>query len=222
MSGVLANILKEIKGTVALAFSHQQEDVAVLDILLKSNRDDFEVFTLDTLKLFPETYAFNREIENFFGISIKSYAPESAVAKELEAELGEYGIRESIENRKRCCRIRKVDGLRIALTGKGAWITGLRAAQSLTRAGLEFIEYDNTHKLIKINPIVNWSDEDVRSYTEEHSLPVHPLYRAGYKSIGCAPCTRPVADGEDIRAGRWWWEDPEKKECGLHSVSFNR
>jgi phosphoadenosine phosphosulfate reductase len=216
MTETLEKILEKITGRVALAFSHQREDVVVLDMLLKCRRKDVEVFTLDTLKLFPETYAFNREVEKFFKIKIKRYRPDIAADRQLEDELGEFGMRESIENRKLCCRVRKVDGLKIALSGKSAWITGLRAAQSATRAELELLEYDKTHGLIKINPIVHWSEEEVKSYTEENRLPVHQLYGAGYKSIGCAPCTRPVEEWEDPRAGRWWWENAEKKECGLH------
>lgn len=216
MINTLAKILEKINGTVALAFSHQREDVAVLDMLLKCRRADIEIFTLDTLKLFTETYSFNNEIEKFFKVEIKRYHPDTNAARELEEELGESGIRESVEKRKRCCRVRKVDGLKTALSGKSAWITGLRAAQSVTRTEFDLLEYDKTYGLIKINPIVHWSGEDVKNYTKEHSLPVHPLYSSGYKSIGCAPCTRPVEDGEDERAGRWWWEGFEKKECGLH------
>jgi phosphoadenosine phosphosulfate reductase len=213
----LSNILKKINGAVALAFSHQQEDAAVLDMLLKCGiRGSFEVFTLDTLKLFPETYAFNQEVERFFGVSIKSYTPNIEIVQELERELGEYGVRDSVENRKKCCRIRKVDGLKAALAGKSAWITGLRAAQSVTRRALEPLEYDSVHELIKINPIAHLSDEELASYTKDNNLPVHPLYQLGYKSIGCACCTRPVKADEDARAGRWWWEEPDKKECGLH------
>jgi phosphoadenosine phosphosulfate reductase len=136
--------------------------------------------------------------------------------RRLEAKLGEFGIKESIGNRKECCRVRKVEGLKTALAGKSAWITGLRAGQSVTRSGLNIMEYDELHGLVKINPIARWSAEELKNYTEANNLPVHPLYKGGYKSIGCAPCTRPVAEGEDIRAGRWWWEDPDRKECGLH------
>jgi phosphoadenosine phosphosulfate reductase len=217
MKIVLPDIFEKINGHVALAFSHQREDVAVLDMLLKCRgAEKVEIFTLDTLELFPETYAFNREVEEFFGISVKIYCPDPVLTEELENEQGEYGIRESIEKRKRCCYVRKVKSLKCALEGKSAWITGLRAEQSVTRSGLALLEYDEAHGLIKINPLVHWSEKDVSDYTEKYGLPVHPLYKAGYKSIGCFPCTRPTAEGEAPRAGRWWWEDADKKECGLH------
>ena len=155
-------------------------------------------------------------MEKFFGITIKRYGPEAGAAADLEEKLGPWGIRESLENRQLCCRVRKLEPLGRALAGKSAWITGLRAAQSPTRRDLQVLEYDKAHGLIKINPLVDWSDEELASYAARHQLPLHPLYEQGFTSIGCAPCTRAIKPGEDIRAGRWWWENPEHKECGLH------
>jgi phosphoadenosine phosphosulfate reductase len=212
----LPDILSKIRGTVALAFSHQAEDAAALHLVLQCGPESLEVFTLDTGKLFPETLAYHAEAERFFGISIKKYAPGRGAAEELEKKLGEWGMRESLENRHLCCGLRKLEPLRRALEGKSAWITGLRAAQSVTRAGLRVLEYDEQNGLIKINPLAAWTDADLAAYIERHALPVHPLYGKGFKSIGCAPCTRAVGEGEDIRAGRWWWENPEHRECGLH------
>jgi phosphoadenosine phosphosulfate reductase len=212
----LADILDKIKGPVALAFSYQAEDVAALHLTLRYAPEPPEVFTLDTRKLFPETLAYHEAVEKFFNIAIVRYFPDSGGAEKLERELGEWGMRESLENRHLCCGVRKVEPLRRALEGKSAWITGLRAAQSVTRAGLGVLEYDEKNGLLKINPLVSWTDADLFGYIEKHGLPLNPLYAKGFKSIGCAPCTRAVGENEDIRAGRWWWENPEHKECGLH------
>jgi phosphoadenosine phosphosulfate reductase len=130
-------------------------------------------------------------------------------------------MRESLDNRHLCCHVRKVEPLHRALKGKSAWITGLRAAQSVTRSELQVVEYDEKLNLFKINPIAFWSDEELFGYIKKHNLPLNPLYKQGFKSIGCKPCTRAVSEGEDVRAGRWWWENPEHKECGLHIRSQN-
>jgi phosphoadenosine phosphosulfate reductase len=240
-TNALRNILNAIKGPIALAFSHQAEDVAALHLVLQYKMEScaqragahgagahgadalgagalwaLEVFTLDTGKLFPETLAYHEEVEKFFGIAIKKYHPDQNAVQKLEEELGEWGMRESLDKRHHCCHIRKVEVLRQALAGKSAWITGLRAAQSITRANLQIFEYDENNGLLKINPLADWSDTDLSAYIKTHNLPVNPLYGKGFKSIGCAPCTRAVKENEDIRAGRWWWENPEHKECGLH------
>jgi phosphoadenosine phosphosulfate reductase len=216
MKPTVQNILDKINGTIALAFSYQAEDVAALHLLLQSKVTSFEVFTLDTHKFFPETETYHEDVERFFHITIKRYYPDPTEVEKLEAELGEWGMRWSLENRHQCCEIRKVNPLAKALVGKSAWVTGLRQAQSITRADLTLLEYDEQYDLFKINPLVLWSDADLSEYIEANKLPVHPLYAQGFKSIGCAPCTRAVKEGEDIRAGRWWWENPEHKECGLH------
>jgi phosphoadenosine phosphosulfate reductase len=215
-AALLPRIVEKIKGPIALAFSYQAEDVAALHLLLQCGIVGLEVFTLDTLKLFPETFSYHDELENFFHITIKKYAPDAAEVKDLESKLGEWGMRESLENRHLCCQVRKVTPLGKILAGKSAWVTGLRSSQSVTRSGLTVLEYDEKFGLIKINPLFDWSEEDLSAYIKEHGLPLNPLYAKGFTSIGCAPCTRAVKPGEDIRAGRWWWENPEHKECGLH------
>jgi phosphoadenosine phosphosulfate reductase len=212
----LADILRKIKGPVALAFSHQAEDAAALHLALGCGQRPPEVFTLDTGKLFPETLAYHEEAEKFFGLRIKKYSPGGEDLRVLEEKLGAWGMRESLENRRLCCHVRKVLPLRKALAGKSAWITGLRAVQAVTRAGLQALEYDAANGLIKINPLAAWTDEDLAGYVAEHGIPLHPLYGKGFQSIGCSPCTRAVREGEDARAGRWWWESPGHKECGLH------
>jgi phosphoadenosine phosphosulfate reductase len=213
---VLSRLLKTIRGPVGLAFSYQAEDAAALHLLSRYGADNLEVFTLDTNKLFPETADYHRELERFFNITIHTYYPDPEEEKVLEAELGEWGMRESLEKRHLCCDVRKVRPLQRILAGKNAWVTGLRSAQSLTRSGLTVLEWDEKFSLVKINPLADWSDADLAAYIEKHRIPLNPLYAKGFKSIGCAPCTRAVQEGEDIRAGRWWWENPEHKECGLH------
>ncbi|MDR2637755.1 MAG: phosphoadenylyl-sulfate reductase [Zoogloeaceae bacterium] len=213
---ILADILDALAGDVALAFSHQAEDVVVLHLLKTHARRPVEVFTLDTQKLFPQTEAYHAAVERFFALSIHRVLPAPEEIGPLEADLGPWGMRHSLENRHRCCDTRKVAPLKRALAGKSAWITGLRAAQSVTRTALQRLEYDETHRLIKINPIASWSEQEVFDYVACHGLPLHPLYGEGFRSIGCAPCTRAVGPDEDLRAGRWWWENPEHKECGLH------
>jgi phosphoadenosine phosphosulfate reductase len=213
---LLPAILNKIQGPLALAFSHQAEDVASLHLALQYAPESLEVFTLDTGKLFPETLSYHEKVEEFFKISIKKYVPIQEETAKLERKLGEWGMRDSLENRHLCCQVRKVEPLGRVLKGKSAWITGLRACQSVTRTNLQVLEFDEKNGLFKINPLAAWTDEDLAAYIEEYNLPINPLYSQGFKSIGCAPCTRPVASGEDIRAGRWWWENPEHKECGLH------
>jgi phosphoadenosine phosphosulfate reductase len=212
----LSRITGSIQGSVAMAFSYQWEDAAALHLLLRCGLPDLEVFTLDTKKLFPQITEYHKRVEEFFGIAIQTYGPDPEEEKELETKLGEWGMRESLENRHLCCRIRKIHPLRKILGKKSAWVTGLRSAQSVTRADIKILEYDEQFGLIKINPLFDWTAEDLAAYVEKYKLPANPLYGEGFTSIGCAPCTRPVKAGEDIRAGRWWWENPEHKECGLH------
>jgi phosphoadenosine phosphosulfate reductase len=213
---MLSSVLRSIDGKIALSFSAQAEDIVALDIALKTGAKNIEIFTLDTLKHFRECLAYLREVESFYGVKIKRYKPNRSAANDLEKKLGEFGMRESLENRRECCRIRKVEPLNRALRGKAAWITGLRAAQSATRSAIQIVEFDEKYKLLKINPIALWSEREVFDYIDRFNLPINPLYNRGFKSVGCAPCTRAVKEGEDIRAGRWWWENPEHKECGLH------
>jgi phosphoadenosine phosphosulfate reductase len=215
-AGLLFSITEKIRGPIALAFSYQAEDTAALHLLLGCGLKDLEVFTLDTKKFFPETAEYHKRLEEFFGLSIKKQYPDAEEEAKLEKDLDEWGMRESLENRHRCCEVRKVKPLQKILVGKSAWVTGLRSSQSVTRTDLQILEYDEKFNLIKINPLADWSDGDLSEYIARHDLPQNPLYAKGFKSIGCAPCTRAVKEGEDIRAGRWWWENPEHKECGLH------
>jgi phosphoadenosine phosphosulfate reductase len=210
----LSRVTAVIRGPIALAYSYQAEDTVALDMLLKLGLRELSVFTLDTKKLFPELADYHRQVEDFFAVNIERLCPDEDEERELDIRQGEFGMRESLADRQLCCRIRKVKPLMFFLEGKSAWITGLRASQSVTRSGMRELEYDSQFKLIKINPLVDWSWEDVERYLSEKSLPRNPLYEKGFKSIGCAPCTRPVKAGEDIRAGRWWWENPENRECG--------
>ena len=214
----LAAVLAEIKGRVALAFSHQIEDCIAIDMALKSgfDLDRLEIFTLDTHKLFKESLEYQKEVEKFFGIKIKTYAISGETLARVDEKIGQWGMRDSVENRKFCCHQRKMIPLREALNKKDAWISGIRAAQSVTRTGVSLCETDANFNLKKINPLFDFSDECMWGVARELNLPVNELYAKGYASIGCEPCTRAIKPGEDIRAGRWWWEDPNHKECGLH------
>ena len=205
-------------GKIALAFSHQIEDTIALDLVLKAgiNRANLEVFTLDTKKLFDESLAYQAEVARFFDIEIKVFSAEDSAIIALENELGEWGMRESIEKRKHCCAVRKIEPLKIALSGKVAWISGIRIAQSITRAETKLIENDANFALKKINPLFDWEDSKMWDYAKSANLPINALYSQGFSSIGCNVCTRAIKEGEDIRAGRWWWENPDHKECGLH------
>jgi phosphoadenosine phosphosulfate reductase len=151
-----------------------------------------------------------------YGIKVDVYFPEAKEVEELYKTQGINGFYESIENRKRCCFVRKIQPLQRALKGLEVWITGLRASQSVTREQMQLVEYDEANQVIKLNPLLAWSEQDVWNFIKENKVPYNKLHNQGYPSIGCAPCTRAVKEGEDIRSGRWWWENPEHKECGLH------
>lgn len=200
---------------IAVSFSHQSEDAVVID-LLKRAKMEFSVFTLDTFKLFEESRAYERVIEEFFGLQIQKYSAPAALIESLESAIGENGIYESVESRKECCRVRKLLPLKEALEGKDGWVTGVRREQSLTRSDFEFIEIDKESGTLKASPILNWSKEDVGLYMSLHAIPINKLYKNSFASIGCEPCTRAIREGEHERAGRWWWEEPDHKECGLH------
>ncbi len=215
---VLSEFQNNGEGKIALAFSHQIEDTIALDLALKAgiNRERFEVFTLDTKKLFSESLDYQAEVSRFFDIEIKPYSASDSAILELENELGEWGIRESVEKRKKCCAVRKIEPLKLALSGKVAWISGIRIAQSITRSDTKLIEVDKNFALTKINPLFDWEDSKMWDYAKSRNLPINTLYEKGFSSIGCSICTRAIKEGEDIRAGRWWWENPDHKECGLH------
>jgi phosphoadenosine phosphosulfate reductase len=174
------------------------------------------MFTLDTERLPEETHSLMKEVEDRYNIETKIYFPESVAVEKYVVENGLNGFYDSIAQRKACCFMRKVEPLKRALKDKRAWITGLRRDQALTRRDLEESEFDADNGLQKISPLLNWSLSDVWAYIKDFNTPYNALHDQGYSSIGCAPCTRAITLGEDVRAGRWWWEDPETKECGLH------
>jgi len=208
--------LKTFPKKIALASSFGLEDVAIIDLLMKLD-PSVRIFTLDTGRLNEETYEVMDAVRRKYGISIESYFPKAEAVESLERQKGFYSFRESIANRKECCGIRKVEPLWRALQGTDAWITGIRRSQGVTRTDVRKIEADEAHPgLYKINPLADWTEQDVKGYIKKNEVPYNRLHDAGYPSIGCAPCTRAVNPGEDIRAGRWWWESPEHKECGIH------
>ncbi len=205
---------------LVLATSFSIED-NILAYLLAKIRTDVRVVSLDTGRLPEETYECAERMRQAYGLTIEWYHPEAADVEALIREKGAFSFRESVENRKECCRIRKVLPLRRALAGAEAWITGLRAEQSVTRSSLHVVEVDEANGgILKLSPLVNWTYEQAWDYTRKHRIPYNRLYDLGYTSIGCAPCTRAIRPGEDQRAGRWWWENPEHKECGLHPVNY--
>ncbi len=212
----LPGALEALHPRAALASSFSLEDAVVLDLLVKI-RPDARVFALDTGRLDPETYECAEALRTRYGVAIDWYFPRREAVEALEREHGLFSFRESVDKRKDCCGIRKVEPLARALAGLDGWITGLRAEQSVTRASLLPVERDAAHGGIwKLNPLAAWTLSDCWAYVREHDLPYNRLYDVGYASIGCAPCTRAIEPGEDQRAGRWWWEQPEHKECGLH------
>jgi phosphoadenosine phosphosulfate reductase len=203
-------------GPVSLACSFSQEDVAIIDIAHGAGLA-LGVFALDTGRLNEETYEIADALVERYKLAIDWYFPHHDEIEKLERSEGLFSFRESRDKRHACCRIRKVEPLARALAGLAGWVTGMRREQSVTRSDLKAIEPDSLNGgILKINPLIDWSEEQLISYTKEKRLPKNRLYNQGYRSIGCAPCTRAVQPGEDARAGRWWWENPEHKECGLH------
>jgi phosphoadenosine phosphosulfate reductase len=203
-------------GKVSLACSFSPEDVVIIDIAHTAGLV-LGVFALDTGRLNEETCEVADALVERYRLKIDWYFPKHHAVEKLERAKGLFSFRESLENRHECCHIRKVEPLSRALSGLGGWVTGMRRGQGVTRSDLAPIEEDSLNGgILKINPLLEWSEQQVLEYTEEHRLPLNRLFNEGYRSIGCAPCTRAVQPGEDARAGRWWWENPEHKECGLH------
>lgn len=209
-------IAEAVPGRVAFSTSLGMEDQAILHGIAASEAD-IDVFTLDTGRLFPETIDVLEASERRYGLRIRVLAPGSADLEELVSRDGVLGFRSSIAARKACCHVRKVMPLRRGLAGAHAWITGLRRGQSGGRAEVPFASWDGDYSLAKINPLANWSLADVEKYVATNDIPVNTLHARGFPSIGCQPCTRAIRPGEDIRAGRWWWENEDGKECGLHN-----
>ena len=213
---ILRSGIDAAHGPVSLACSFSLEDVAIIDIAHKAGIT-MGVFAIDTGRLHEETYEVAEALTERYRLKIDWYFPKHEQVEQLEREKGLFSFRESLDNRHECCHIRKVEPLSRALHGLAGWITGMRQEQSVTRTELQAIGRDEVNGgILKINPLINWSEEQVLNYSRENNLPVNRLLTIGYRSIGCAPCTRAVQPGEDARAGRWWWENPEHKECGLH------
>ncbi|MDO4640189.1 MAG: phosphoadenylyl-sulfate reductase [Neisseria sp.] len=201
---------------VKLASSLAVEDMVITDMLVNIAADA-EVFTLETGRLNPETLSLIDILaEHYPMLKFKLYKPDAKAVEAYTSNKGLNAFYESVDLRKECCRIRKVEPLNRALADAGAWLTGQRREQSVTRTELAFAEQDTARGIAKYNPIYDWSEEDVWAYIRCHSVPYNSLYEQGYPSIGCEPCTRPIRAGEEIRAGRWWWESKDSKECGLH------
>jgi phosphoadenosine phosphosulfate reductase len=200
---------------ITFANSFGAEDMVLTDIIMREKLS-IEIFSLDTGRLPAETYTLMAEVERIYDTKLKVYFPQHELVENYVQTKGINAFYESIDLRKACCHIRKVEPLKRALNEKQAWITGMRAEQASTRANLPVQEFDEGNQLEKFNPLSDWTEQEVWAYISLHEVPYNKLHDAFYPSIGCAPCTRSVAMGEDVRAGRWWWEDPTNKECGLH------
>ncbi len=216
LEGVLRYAVETFHPRLALASSFGLEDVALTHALI-SICPGARIFALDTGRLPEETYECAERLRVRYGVDVEWYFPQTEAVQQLERSKGLFSFREAVENRLECCGIRKVEPLKRALADRDAWITGQRREQSLTRAALDVVEKDAHHNGIwKFNPLADWSLDDVWAYVRKYDIPYNQLHDQGYPSIGCAPCTRAIKPGEDQRAGRWWWEQPEQKECGLH------
>ena len=212
----LAILAELFPGKVVFSTSLGYEDQVISDFILKNNLN-ITIFTLDTGRLFSETYMTLQKTNNRYDTKIKVYYPQTDSVETLVSTKGPLSFYDSVENRKECCFIRKVEPLNRALKGAKIWVTGIRAEQSGNRHDMPQLEWDEAHQLVKFHPILHWSFEEVKTFVKSNGIPYNPLHDKGFVSIGCAPCTRAIQEGEDFRAGRWWWEDESKKECGLHA-----
>ncbi len=208
-------LCENYSGKVVFTTSFGYEDQVITDMIFRNDLP-VEVVTLDTGRMFEETYKVFRSTLERYGKPIKAYFPPTDKVEKLLNEKGPFSFYESVENRKECCYIRKVIPLKRALEGHKIWITGLRASQSANRSGLQEFEWDEGNQIIKYNPLIDWNLDQVKQYVKENNVPYNVLHDKGFVSIGCEPCTRAVKPGEDFRAGRWWWEQNTGKECGLH------
>jgi len=215
---VLQYFLSEYNGKIALSSSLGIEDQVLTDMIVRTDKST-RIFTLDTGRLFPETYSLIDKTNIRYDIQLEVLFPDY---KEVEKMVKDEGINlfyKGIEQRKGCCRVRKLDPLKRAFQGLEVWICGLRKEQSITRQAVQLIEWDENNGLIKLNPLINFTEAEVWDYIRKNKVPYNKLHDQGFPSIGCQPCTRAIQPGEDIRAGRWWWENPDQKECGLHKRS---
>jgi phosphoadenosine phosphosulfate reductase len=213
----LKKLAESFAGEIVFSTSFGWEDQVITHMIF-TNNIPIKVFTLETGRLFPETYyVWNRTMEMYEN-TIFAYYPQNGPLEKMLNEKGPSSFYESVENRKECCGIRKLEPLNRALAGKKCWITGIRAEQSVNRQDMHNVEWDEAHNLVKFHPIFEWTLEEVKAYIKKHNVPYNTLHDRGFPSIGCQPCTRAIREGEDFRAGRWWWEDQSKKECGLHEL----
>ncbi|MES2457452.1 MAG: phosphoadenylyl-sulfate reductase [Bacteroidota bacterium] len=208
----------EYPGKIIFSTSFGWEDQVITHMIF-ANDIPIEVFTLETGRLFPETYyVWNRTLE-IYNKPIKAYFPQAEAIQNFVNANGPNSFYESVENRKQCCYLRKLEPLKRAISGNHLWVTGIRSEQSLNRHDMSNLEWDEQNQMIKFHPIFFWSLDEVKAYIKKNNIVYNTLHDKGFPSIGCAPCTRAVREGEDFRAGRWWWEDQSKKECGLHAAS---
>jgi len=212
---VLRYFLGEYKGKIALSSSLSIEDQVLTDLIVKID-PSARIFTLDTGRLFPETYSLIEKTNLRYDIHLEVMFPDYREVEELVKTEGINLFYNGIDQRKACCRVRKLNPLKRAFEGLEVWVCGLRNEQSITRQGVQLVEWDEGNKLIKLNPLIHFTEEQVWDYIKANKVPYNKLQDQGFPSIGCQPCTRSIKPGEDIRAGRWWWENPDQKECGLH------
>ena len=217
---ILEYLINDLNVNIALASSLSIEDQVLTDIMYGIS-DEAKVFTLDTGRLPKQTYELIEKTNVKYKKNIKIFFPQTKEVEALVNEKGMFSFYNSVDERKECCYIRKIEPLKRALKGLDIWITGLRRDQSITREDMHILEWDEGNNLFKFNPLIDWSEEEVWAHIKYNNVPYNKLHDEGYPSIGCEPCSRAVADGDDIRSGRWWWENPEHKECGLH-VKENR
>lgn len=218
---MIQKVIEEHASKAIFSTSLGVEDQAITHILMQITRKA-SIFTLDTGRMFPETYEVLEKTEARYGIRIKVVFPDYNAVERMVQTRGINLFYYSIENRKMCCHIRKIEPLKRALKNHEVWITGLRREQSPTRKDLQYAQWDEENQMIKVNPLLDWSEKQVWDFVRENNIPFNALHQKGFPSIGCQPCTRPIEPGEDLRAGRWWWENPETKECGLHKNIGNQ
>lgn len=214
----LTKLAELYPGEVIFSTSFGWED-QVISHMIFANNLPIKVFTLETGRLFRETYSVWAATMNRYQKPIHAYYPNNELLEEMVSKKGPNSFYESVENRKECCGIRKIEPLKRALKGNKIWITGIRAEQSVNRHDMHDLEWDEQNQLVKFHPIFSWTLDEVKAYVKQYNIPYNSLHDKGFPSIGCMPCTRAVAEGEDFRAGRWWWEDQSKKECGLHETA---
>ena len=212
---ILKILIDRFGDKIAFSSSLGAEDQVLTDMIVKV-RPKTKIFTLDTGRLFPETYDLIDRTCQKYNIKIHIFFPDPKQVEEMVNRDGINLFYKSVTNRKYCCQVRKIEPLKRAFLGLDAWICGLRRSQSITRKDINTVEWDEANGLIKINPLIDWTEKQVWEYIDNYNVPVNPLHKKGYPSIGCLPCTRAIFPGEDVRAGRWWWENPDTRECGLH------